>query len=109
VVVSAALLILFVPVAQESAGDTMVGPRLYSYERETLFGDGSGGENVTYRGVTFGFHVCCAVNVDVGTVCGNATGPDGVPHAYALGDGVPREGPPSWETWDSPDHPEAVE
>jgi hypothetical protein len=109
VALSVVLLLLLVPVSQEPAGYTFLGPRLYSYESESLFGPGTGWENFTFRGVTFGFHLWCAIRIDVGTVCGNATGPNGVAHPYDFADGLPRAGPATWETWVSPDGHEGVE
>ncbi len=103
------LLVLFLPVQQESSGYTMVGPRLYSYESEELFGANSGWENYSYRGVTFGFHLWCETTPAAGTLCGNATGSDGVAHSYSFSDGSPQIGPPSWEIWVSPNGHEAVE
>jgi hypothetical protein len=106
-----ALVLLFVPISQESSGYTMVGAHLYSYESEALFGDGNGWNNYSYRGVTFGFSLVCGPpNPGGPTICGNATAADGVPHAYEFGEvGPPRDGPGPWQTWVAADAHEAVE
>jgi hypothetical protein len=110
VVVVFALVILFVPLLQEPSGYTMVGAHLYTYESESLFGTGNGWNNYSYRGVTFGFHNWCGVpSPGGGTICGNATGADQVPHPYAFFDGPPHEGPEPWQTWVAGDAHEAVE
>jgi hypothetical protein len=98
---------LSLPIAQESSGDQLLDGRLYTFEAESLFGSASW-LNYSFDGVTFGFHLWCAVNSAAGEVCGNATESDGSTHPYAFWDGLPTSDPP-WQTWVSADGHEAVE
>ena len=58
--VGVVLVVLSFPIAQEGSGDQLVNGRLYSFEAESLFG-GPPWQNYSYLGVTFGFHLWCAI------------------------------------------------
>jgi hypothetical protein len=108
--VAIVLVTLSVPLWDVPSGELWIGGHLYSYERESLSGEGNGWLNFTYRGVTFGFHMWCGPPSPGGaTLCGNATGADGVPHPYSFSDGPPTVGPAPWQTWIGPDAHEAVQ
>jgi hypothetical protein len=105
----AALLILTIPIAQERSRSTLIGPRIYSFESESLIGSGDGWQNITYSGVTFGFHVWCGLpSPGGGEICGNASESSGVRYDYSFPDGPPSPNP-AWQTWVAPDHHEAVQ
>ena len=108
--VAAAVLLLSLlctPIAQESSGYTAIGFRLYTFTSVSLFG-GSASPSYTYRGVTFSFHLWCAITPGGGEICGNATEPGGAVYSYSFWDGPPAH-PPPWTTWVSPDGHEAVQ
>ncbi|MCI4326619.1 MAG: hypothetical protein L3K16_03155 [Thermoplasmata archaeon] len=104
--VGVVLVVLSFPIAQEGSGDQLVNGRLYSFEAESLFG-GPPWQNYSYLGVTFGFHLWCAINPAAGLVCGNATASGGPSYPYGFWDRA--ELNPSWQTWVSPNGHDAVE
>ena len=106
--VTAALILLYVPIAEESSGYTEIGARLYSFEAVSLFHQPTSWPNITYRGVTFGFHLWCASTAGAGEICGNATESGGTAYPYSFWDGPPSPFP-GWQTWVSPDGHEAVQ
>jgi hypothetical protein len=109
VLVGLAFAVALVPGAPpQVAGQVeMVNGSYYDYESQSLFGNQSW-LNYSFHGVVFGFHLWCAITVDVGTVCGNATEPSGVSYPYSFQDGLPQTDPP-WQTWVAPDGHEAVQ
>jgi hypothetical protein len=52
----ALLVLVSLPIAQESSGDRLGDGRPYSFVSEARFGNSSW-RNSSYRGVTFGFHL----------------------------------------------------
>ena len=106
IAVIAILVLLYVPIAQESSGYAAIGLRLYSFESESLFGQSW--SNFTYHGVTFEFHLWCLITPAAGEICGNATESGGVRYSYSFMDGPPSPSP-SWQTWVAPDGHEAVQ
>ena len=102
------LVLLYVPIAQESSGYTAIGSRLYSFEAVSLFDQSTSWPNITYRGVTFGFHLWCLFTSGAGKICGNATESGGAVYSYTFWDGPPRPSP-NWQTWVAPDGHEAVQ
>lgn len=108
VVVVVILLLLYVPIAQEPSGYTAIGLRLYSFEAVSLFDQPTSWPNITYRGVTFGFHLWCLITPAAGKICGNATESGGAAYSYSFWDGPPSPSP-GWQTWISPDGHEAVQ
>jgi len=105
VAVVTVLVLLMVPIAQEQSGYTLIGLRLYSFEEEHVFG--SPWSNFSYRGVTFAFHVWCAITSGGGEVCGNVTESNGGVSSFSFSDGPPGE--PRWATWVSPDAGVAIQ
>lgn len=103
VVVVAAL--LYLPMAGPVAGYQEIGLRMYSYESVSLFGNVPAWQNYSYRGVTFEFHLWCGITPAGGTICGNATQPDGAETPYSFWDGLNS----GWQTWVSPDGYDAVQ
>ena len=108
VAVVVALVLLYVPISQESSGYTAIGLRLYSFETVSLFNLPTSWPNITYRGITFGFHLWCLITPASGKICGNATESGGATYPYSFWDGPPSPSP-SWQTWVSPNGHEAVE
>lgn len=109
VAIAVVLSVLSLPIAQESSGYTQIGGRLYSFESVQLFDQPTAWPNLTYRGVTFAFHLWCGEPTPGGAeICGNATEAGGAHYAYAFWDGPPSH-PPRWETWVAPDGHEAVQ
>ncbi|MGP8073052.1 MAG: hypothetical protein ACLPZM_07985 [Thermoplasmata archaeon] len=106
-VVTVSLVLLALPISQESSGYQLLNGRLYFFQSESLFGKAAW-QNYSYRGVTFGFHLWCAITPAAGEVCGNATESGGVSHPYSFSDGPPQPNP-SWQSWVAPDSHEAVE
>ena len=103
VAVGVLLVVLYIPISQESTGYTLIGLRLYSFESVSLFG--SSWWNLTYRGVGFTFHLWCAISTGGGTICGNASDPSGAVYAYSFFDGLYSH----WTTWVAPGGHEAVQ
>src|SRR5580700_1400022 len=81
------LAVLSLPIAQDSSGYQLLDGRLYAFEAESLFGSSSW-RNYSFDGVTFGFHLWCAITPAAGEVCGNATQPDRSARPYAFWDGL---------------------
>ncbi len=104
--ITVVLFLLYVPIAQESSGYTVIGSRLYSFESESLFGPPW--SNFTYQGVTFEFHLWCEITSAAGKICGNPTESGGARYSYSFWDGLPSPFL-SWQTWVSPDGHEAVQ
>jgi hypothetical protein len=102
-----ALVIVVATFSQESTGQIRINGRTYTSESVSLFG-GAMWLNYSYRGVTFGFHLWCAVTPAAGVVCGNATESTGVSYPYSFSDGPPSPNP-GWQTWVAPDGHEAVQ
>ncbi len=67
------LILLYVPIAQESSGYTGIGLRLYSFEAVSPFDQPISWPIITYHGATFGFHLWCQITPAAGEICGNAT------------------------------------
>lgn len=105
--VTVSLVLLTVPIAQESSGYTLVGLRLYSFEAENLFGAPPPPTHFVYRGVHFDFVVYCP-STPVGLICGNVTESGGATFAFTFFEPeVP--GAHNWETWVAPDGNEAAQ
>lgn len=105
-VVVATLVLLAVPISQERSGYTLVGYRLYSFEAESVFGPAW--SNYTYRGVTFEFHVWCAITPGGGELCGNVTESNGSTFPFSFWDARLSQGS-QWETWVAPDSEVAIQ
>jgi len=95
------------PGPSAAPGTEVVNGRTFAVQSESLFGSASW-LNYTFHGVVFGFHLWCATTPAAGTVCGNATEPDGTSYPYAFADGPPQEHP-AWQTWIAPDGREGVQ
>ncbi len=100
------LVLLWVPVSQEPSGYTMIGTQLYSFEAKNVFG--STWSNFSYRGVTFAFHVWCAITPAAGEICGNVSESNGGIFPFEFSDGPPSP-QPHWETWVAPDGQSAIQ
>jgi len=98
--------LLAVPISQERSGYTLVGYRLYSFEAESVFGPAW--SNYTYRGVTFEFHVWCAITPGGGELCGNVTESNGSTFPFSFWDARLSQGS-QWETWVAPDSEVAIQ
>ncbi|HLM91529.1 MAG TPA: hypothetical protein VK424_05710 [Thermoplasmata archaeon] len=106
--VGISLVVLTILAPPATSRTELIQGTYYSFESESLFGNASW-LNYSFHGVTFGFHLWCAVLADTGRVCGNATEPTGVSYPYSFTDGLPHPGNPSGQTWIAPDQHEAVQ
>lgn len=87
---------------------TGIPPVAYDREQVDLFGSAKPAwQNYTFRGVTFEFHLWCAVTPASGLLCGHATEASGVEYSYQFSDGPP-SALPQWQNWISPDQREGV-
>jgi len=112
VAVTTVLVLLNLPIRQESSGYQLVGLRLYASESESIFGP-PGWSNFTFRGATFDFQVYCEPNpslpLPLGAICGSARESNGAPSSFTFFEPeVPRFYPP-WQNWVAPDGTVAVE
>jgi hypothetical protein len=101
-------LLLWVPVAQEQSGYTVVGFQLYAFEAVNI--ESSPWANFSYRGVEFELPaVDCPQNTGGGNVCGRVVEPSGANYSFVISFPPACSGFGSWATWVSPGQHEAVE
>jgi len=106
--VVATVVLLWVPIAQEQSGYTMLGFTLYTFETVNIFS--APWENFTFHGVTFEFtRSNCPQNPGGGNVCGGVLESSGATYGFDISFPPPCRSWGSWLTWMSPDHNEAIE
>ena len=96
------------PSTPPPAHSIVVGNERYYYENVTV--PEPGWSNFSFFGVTFGFHAWCSAVTPGGvSVCGNATGVNGISYPFAFWEGPPPNPTQPWQTWISPGGHEGVQ
>jgi hypothetical protein len=110
--VAIVLVVLVIPIRQESSGYQLLGPHLYAYESESIFGATSW-SNFSYRGGSFSFQVDCAPSPPPPgpsrTICGAAAAPGGPTSNFTFFEPEVPSVFPTWQSWVSPSGTIAVD